>query len=158
MERIVLEDHITKTKDAMELRRMLAILWVDDGEEISEIAERLRVTNKTIYNWVIRFCERKNVKIELRLADDVRRGRPRTVQGIIDPIIENIVNEDPRDYGYQSTIWTVPLIKHYLMRNYQISASERSISYAIERLEILWKRPRHNLALREINWRQAKGG
>jgi transposase len=157
-ERIVLESHITRTKDAIELRRMLALLWLDAGVSIAEIAKRLYVTPKTIYNWVLRFQERKKMEIELRIADDARSGRPSTIKGIIEPIIEKIINDDPRDYGYQSTIWTVSIIKDYLLKKYQINASERSISYAIERLEILWKRPRHTLALREIYWRQAKGG
>jgi transposase len=157
-ERIVLADHLKKANTALEVRRIQALLWLDEGESILEIASRLRVTPQTIYNWVSRFRERNSLPISERVADGERSGRPRTAQGIVEPLIEKIIDQDPREFGYQSTIWTVNLLKQYLMARHQIDVSERSISYAIERLDIVWKRPRYALARRAATWRQAKGG
>ena len=77
-----------------------------------------------------------------------------TALGVIDAVIE----DDPRDYGYRATVWTAPLLRRYLEVAHGICTSRKSVGRAIARLGIRWKRPRHRLGLRPETWRQAKGG
>jgi transposase len=90
--------------------------------------------------------------------DAARSGRPRTAHGIIDPLIDAAIDTDPRELGYRSTVWTAALLQAYLSEEHQIEVCSKSVSFAIARLQIRWKRPRHRLALRPGTWRQAKGG
>ncbi len=76
----------------------------------------------------------------------------------IDPLIDVVVDEDPRQFGYRSTLWTAALLVHYLRKEHHLLVSDDSVRLAIARLRIRWKRPRHHLALRPDTWRQAKGG
>ena len=138
--------------------RANALLWLDDGESAEEVAERLRVSRQTVYNWAIRFQRRGEFDISARVADGPRRGRPRTAHGIIDPLIEEALDQNPEDFGYNSTIWTAPLLAHYLLEECGIEVSCASVSLAIRRLRLRWKRPRHHLTLCPDTWRQAKGG
>lgn len=151
-------DLIAHTGDARVLRRTYALLWLNDGESISDIAERLQVSQRSVYNWLNRFLERTDSPLEERLSDAERCGRPVTVQGIIDPVIDAIIDTDPRALGYRSTGWTVPLLVHYLAEQHELHVSGPSVRLALARLELHWKRPRHRLALRSETWRQAKGG
>jgi transposase len=105
-----------------------------------------------------RFEQRRELKPSERLTDAARSGRPVTAQGIIDPLIDEIIDTDPRDYGFNSTVWTAELTQRYLAEEYGHEVSVRSVSYALERLHVRWKRPRHVLACRDPRWRQAKGG
>jgi transposase len=73
-------------------------------------------------------------------------------------LIAQVIETDPRELGYQSTVWTAPLLKQYLRDYHAIEISRKTVSRAIARLEIRWKRPRHELALRPEHWRQSKGG
>ena len=73
-------------------------------------------------------------------------------------MIDAVIDEDPRDYGYRCTVWTAPLLGRYLKEVYGIETSCKSVSRALDRLGIRWKRPRHRLGLRPDTWRQAKGG
>jgi transposase len=157
-ERAALLDLIAHTIDARILRRAYAILWFDEGESVSEVAEQLQVSQRSVYNWLEHFLERTDSPLENRLSDAERSGRPVTVQGIIDPLIDAIIDTDPRALGYRSTVWTVPLLVRYLAEHHQLSASPPSVRLALARLDIHWKRPRHHLALRSETWRQAKGG
>jgi transposase len=93
-----------------------------------------------------------------RLADGARSGRPRTAYGVIDPLIAPVIEEDPRELGYRATVWTAPLLQQYLEEVYQIAVGHHSVSLAIGRLRLRWKRPRHHLTRRASTWRQAKGG
>jgi hypothetical protein len=80
------------------------------------------------------------------------------VHGVIDPLIIEVIERDPRELGYRSTVWTAPLLRQYLQEIHHLDVSRPSVSLAIDRLGLRWKRPRHGLARRPATWRQAKGG
>ena len=96
--------------------------------------------------------------LQARLADAPRSGRPRTALGVIDPLLAEVIDGDPRELGYPSTGWTNRLLRRYLREFHQLAVSRKSVSRALARLRIRWKRPRHQLALRPQTWRQSKGG
>jgi transposase len=139
-------------------QRILALLLLDEGASVEEIAEQLFVPRRTIYDWINRFNQRSDLSIRERIQDAVRSGRPATAKGVIDPVIDKIIDSDPRDYGYNSTVWTAELLRRYLSKYHHHDVSLRSISYALVRLEIGWKLPRYVLSRQDPYWRQAKGG
>jgi|SRR5947209_7893118 len=157
-ERAQLEFLIAHTHDARQVLRAYALLWLDDGEAVQEVARRLGVTRQTIYNWAARFDERADLEVAERAADAARSGRPCTAAGIIDPLIDAVIECDPRELDYHSTLWTAGLLVEYLRDEHHLAVSDDSVRLAIARLSIRWKRPRHRLALRPATWRQAKGG
>ncbi|MDB6122079.1 MAG: hypothetical protein JWQ71_1072 [Pedosphaera sp.] len=144
--------------ESRQYQRALALMLLDEGESVAEVAEHLHVSRRTIYNWVSRFEQRGGPLTAERLRDAARSGRPATAQGIIDPLIDQIIDTDPRDHGYNSTVWTAALLRQYLAEVHQQRVGLRSIGAALARLGIRWKHPRHVLARRELFWRQAKRG
>jgi transposase len=152
-----LRELIALTTEARILRRAQALLWLGQGDSPDAVAERLQVRRQTLYNWAYRFRDRSGFELSDRLADAPRSGRPCTAQGVIEPLLDQVIDDDPRDWGYQATGWTAPLLQRYLEDEHHITVSRQSVSAAIDRLEIRWKRPRHRLALRSPTWRQAKG-
>jgi transposase len=157
-ERTRLKALAARTHDARQAVRAHALLWLDSGESVPDVAERLGVARQIIYNWISRFHERASLGLEARLSDAPRCGRPATAAGIIDPLIDRVIERDPRDLGYRSTVWTAPLLVRYLEDEHHLIVCDDSVRLAIARLKIRWKRPRHRLALRPYAWRQAKGG
>ena len=157
-ERTALEHFATSTHKANELRRAQGLLWLDKGERVQAIAERLGVSRQTVYNWATRFQMRRDRAVGARVSDGARRGRPRTARGVIDAPIDAVIDCDPRELGYRSTTWTAALLVTYLHDAHEMDVSCSSVRAAIRRLRIRWKRPRHHLALRAKMWRQAKGG
>lgn len=155
---VQLEELLLTATDARQLTRAQALLWLAEGESIEEVADHLQVAQQTVYNWITRFVARSERGIVGRVADGPRSGRPRTALEIIDPLIDEVIDTDPRELGYNSTIWTATLLQHYLAKAWQRKVSTKSVSRALVRLRIRWKRPRHQLALRDPYWRQAKGG
>ncbi len=157
-ERTVLESLVTTSKNVRQFQRARILLWLDEGERVEDIANLLHVSRQVIYKWVWRFRRDQDRPLAERLADAYRSGRPRTVHGVIDPLIDQVIDQDPSDFGYRSTIWTADLLVSYLFDGHRLAVSPRSVSYALERLAIGWKRPRYDLARRSPTWRQAKGG
>src|ERR1044071_8370326 len=122
---------IAHTHDARLLQRAQAILWFVMGENVDAIAFRLLVSRQSVYNWFERFQERDSLPLATRLADAERSGRPRTAHGIIDPLIDAVIDADPRQLGYRSTVWTAGLLQAYLSEEHQIMVSSKSVSFAI---------------------------
>jgi transposase len=155
---LLLEHLLTSTDDPRQWQRAQALLWLDEGDSVEEVADRLRVTRQSIYNWCARFNERASLEMVTRLADQERGGRPCTARGVIDSLLDAVIDQDPRDFGYRSTIWTASLLQQYLTQQHHLTVCTKSVNRALTRLQIVWKRPRHKLALRHPFWRQAKGG
>ncbi len=153
-----LESVLTAGNEVGQFRRAQALLWLDEGISVQNVAHLLRVSRQTVYNWVSRFRADKNISPIRRIGDAPRSGRPCTALGITDPLIDKIIDKDPRDFGYRSSVWTSDLLVRYLSDTYGIGVSKRSVSYALKRLGIRWKFPRYDLIRRSPTWRQAKGG
>lgn len=153
-----LETLASHCHDGVVVRRARALLELHEGLPAMEIADLLHVSRRTVYNWAKTFRDRNDAPLSERLLDAPRSGRPATALGIIDPLIDAVIDDDPRDYGYGATVWTAALLQRYLGEAHGIEASRKSVSRAIARLGIRWKRPRHRLGLRPGTWRQAKGG
>ena len=157
-ERKRLQALAARTTAADVLRRAQALLWLASGHGIEDVTQRLCVCRRTVHHWVEQYEAREADDLAGRLSALPRGGRPRTAAGVIDPLIDGAIDQDPRELGYRSTVWTAGLLRQYLSESHQLPVSQRSVSYALARLSIRWKRPRHQLALRARYWRQAKGG
>lgn len=138
--------------------RAQALLWLDEGETVEQVVESLRVSRRTVYYWRERFHDCDERDLRQRLADAPRPGRPRTADGGVDRWIAEVIDTDPRTLGYHQTVWTAPLLVRYLHDHHEVAVSRKTVSRAIARLDIRWKRPRHQLARRPDTWRQSKGG
>ena len=108
------------------LRRVQALLWLDEGARAEEVAELLFVSRAAVYKWVRQFQERQGLEVEECVGEGTRSGRPRTVQGVIDPLVDEVIDQDPRELGYRSTVWTAPLLVQYLAEVHQRTVSLQS--------------------------------
>jgi transposase len=146
------------THDPRQMPRAQALLWLHEGDTVDEVATRLFVTPRTVFRWRSRFHERQTLALPARRADGPRSGRPKTVHGIIDTLMSEVIDGDPQQLGDHSTVWTAPLLSQYLRDVHHLQVSRRRVGLAMARLDIAWQRPRYALARRAPTWRQAKGG
>jgi transposase len=149
---------LLRTPTSREHCRAHALLWLSQGVPVEEIADLLGVTRQTVYNWANRFQQRQDLALHDRLIDAPRSGRPPAGEGSLDLFIEAAFDHAPTDFGFRGSTWTAPLLGQYLRQAHQIEVSRKTVSRALDRLGLRWKRPRHQLALRPDTWRQSKGG
>src|SRR5262245_9486503 len=134
-ERGVLEEFLTPTALTNEVRRAQALLWLDDGDSPQAVAERLRVSRQTVYNWVTRYKRRRGATDVLtRLVDEKRSGRPGVFPSIIDPLIRPVLDREPLEFGFEAHRWTPTLLMHYLRDKHHIPVCRASVSLALRRL------------------------
>jgi hypothetical protein len=72
---------------------------------------RLRAPRMTVYNRAPRFEWRSELTPEARVDDGARKGRLCAAKKIIDPPNDGVIDRDPREFGYGSTIWEAPLLR-----------------------------------------------
>ena len=113
-ERKRLQALAARTADAGVLRRAQALLWLASGQGLEDVTQRLCVCRRTVYYWVEQYEAREVDDLAGRLSALPRSGRPRTAKGVIDPLIDSIIDGDPRELGYRSTVWTAGLLRRHL--------------------------------------------
>jgi transposase len=135
-EQKLLEEVVTREAFSTEARRAQALLWLNAGERPPVIAARLKASRQTVYNWAIRFKQRRSAcDIMIRLADRQRPGRPRTVPSLIDPLLRKVLDQHPNRFGYAAKVWSIVLLGQYLRDVHHLAVNRTSISAALRRLE-----------------------
>jgi|SRR5215831_13495575 len=157
IERRALQDTVKRTRAAQVLQRAQALLWLDQGECVSAVAQRLGVTRQTIYNWVHRFQARPATSVPERLRDQHRSGRPPTKRAAITALIKRLWQPPSSAPAPSDVPRTAPALQLRLKQEGML-VHERTIRRTLRALDYRYKRPRYVLARRSKTWRQQKGG
>lgn len=130
------------TNDASCGRRLLAILALDEGESVSEVAERLGVARQTVYNWARAF---ENGGGATALEDRYGGGRPTVWTEELEALLLAALRQRPDQLGYPGPNWTIRLLQAYLERCSGQRLSDDTIRRQMRRLDYVWKRSRYVL-------------
>src|SRR3954468_14314418 len=102
-QRAALEGGLARAYDAALFRRMLALLEVDAGCPIGQVAQRLRVNRRSVQRWIARY--RRQATVEA-LRHQPGQGRPRRWDPALEARLELALSQRPIDFGYVGTGWT----------------------------------------------------
>lgn len=143
--------HVTEVRT---YKRLQAVLLVATGRAVKDVAQIVGVSLQTIYNWVNWYLQEHAAKV---LSDAPRAGRPRAAHGITVARIKREFDRDPLRLGYQTTVWTVPLLTAHLSRRYHCRLSPDTLRRRMRHMGLRWKRPRYVYAEKEPYLPQKKG-
>lgn len=127
---------------ARQYRRIFAILEVDRGEPIAEVARRMGVSRQSVHQWM-RTCQGETDPEVL--ADRPRRGRPSVWSDTTRELLQQWLAQSPEEHGYPAASWTVPLLLEQLRHVRGEELSEDTLRSELHRLGYTWKRPRYVL-------------
>jgi transposase len=142
-ERRQLRRHLHQTSDARLYRRLVAILQVDQGTPVNELARLLNVTAQSIYNWIDRYRQERQVA---DLVDQYGIGRPTLWTEERLAWLRALLESSPEQWGYFANDWTVPLLQEQLRHCTGQALSEDTVRRELHRLGYVWKRGRYLLA------------
>jgi len=109
---------------------------------VAEIAQSLRVSRQSVYNWTEDFWRARDVS---RLADAARSGRPPWWDEETELLLQNLLQDSPQHLGYFATQWTVPLLQEQLWHGTGKRYCARTVRRGLHRLGYVWKRARYVL-------------
>jgi transposase len=141
-QRYCLRQQLRHTQDAALYRRTLAILEIDRGKPLAQVARALGVTRQAVYNWIDLYTQSFD---PLALRDAERCGRPTSWTPDLDELLQILLKERPTQWGFQATNWTVPLLRQQFASWDGSWLSEDTIRRKLHTLGYVWKRPRYVL-------------
>ena len=126
--------------EARLFQRVQAVLWVAQGEPISEAAALTGVRPQTVYNWLQRYvaCHQATA-----LADAPRSGRPVTAPHRTAAHILQHLRANPLRWGYQTTVWSGKLLAAHLRRHSRWSITPATLRRRMRAMGLRSKRPRY---------------
>src|SRR3954454_9811551 len=137
-----LSSQLRATDDASYGRRLLAILALDEGQSVSEVAERLGGTRPGVYNWARAFEAGGGAAT---LEDRYCGGRPTVWTEELEALLLAALQQRPDQLGYPGPNWTTPLLQNYLERCGGQRLSDDTLRGRLRRLNYVWKRSRYVL-------------
>jgi len=142
-ERRGLRRQLAQARDVRVYRRTLAVLEVDRGRPMTDVAGALGVTRQSVHNWVAAYARDP---APAALADRPRVGRPPLLTADGADWLRLLLARPPQWLGYPAANWTVPLLCEALHGDTGQRPSEDTVRRALHRLGYVWKRPRYVLA------------
>lgn len=129
-------------RDARVMKRIVALLELDRGAPVAEVAAALGVTRQTLYNWSRRFGAGGGL---LALHERARPGRPPKLPPSMRRVLAWLLMQPPDAFGYAAVGWTASLLSNLLVTWMGVHVSTYTIRRALHWLRHAWKRPRYAL-------------
>jgi transposase len=137
-----LRTQLRRADDASYYRRLLAVLELDRGQSVAQVADVLRVTRQSVYNWACAFAADPD---PAALQDHYGIGRPSAWTEELQALLLASLDQRPDALGYAGVNWTVPLLQVHLDRCGGRWLSDDTIRRELDRLGYVWKRFRYVL-------------
>lgn len=125
--------------EARLFQRVQAVLWVAEGEPISEGAALTGVSQQTVYNWLHRYLTCHQITA---LVDAPRSGRPVMAPQLTAAHILQHLQANPRQLGYRTTVWSVTLLATHLRGRYHCPITPATLRRRRKAMGLRCKRPR----------------
>jgi len=130
------------TPDAGLFRRTLALLQIDQGHPVADVAGELGITRQSIYNWLYRYLSAPTPRA---LRDRRGHGHSTAWEEPLVAVLRSALEEPPTWWGYRDREWTVPLLQEHLARWDGRPWSDTTLRRQLHALGYVWKRPRYVL-------------
>lgn len=138
-----LERQLEQTHDSRVHRRTLAVLKVEQGHPVQEVADYLHVQRSSVYRWLGRYQQDHD---PTALIDNARPGRGRVLTKAALDRLDDLLDRSPQDLGHPASQWTVPLLREQLASEGLPVCSTGTLRRRLHDLNRVWKRPRYTLA------------
>lgn len=152
-ERAALEAAAAAERRVRRWKRYRAVLLRAEGMTVAAAAAALRCSQASVYGWTARW--RRAGVAGLREGD--HGGGQVKLDRTGEALLAERFGSDPQQRGYQTTGWTVPLLRTELAQA-GYGVSPRTIRRAIHRLGYRWKRPQYVLGRPDPDYEAKKGG
>lgn len=111
------------------------------GYKPAKIAEMQAISIPTVYGWYKRW---QQDGIE-GLANKPKSGRPAKANDAYIQLLEQVVEQEPSELGYDFSVWTVERLRQHLEKETGIDLSEPRLRALLKRRGYRYRRPKHDL-------------
>ena len=136
---------VQRGRDAGQVRRAQAMLFLDEGLSVAETARRVKAARSTMYRWIHWF--ESGGESALRWEHPGRASW--TVTDAVAGLIEQVVMEEPSTQGYLRSTWTSEMLARVVHRTLGVQIHASTVRRLLPRLGFGWRRSRPTLCKRD---------
>jgi transposase len=141
-QRFRLRRQLRTTDDLGTYCRTLALLELDRGGAVTEVANRLGVSRRAVHDWIATY---RHHPVPSSLVTRHSTGRPPEWDDDAQAILRASMDQPPDHFGYQATSWTIPLLRSHLAHWGLTGFCDATLRRGLHALGYVWKRPRYVL-------------
>jgi transposase len=145
---------LQKVSDKRTFLRLKAVLLIAQGMNITAVAKLLDKSFQIIYQWID--CYLINHQAS-SLFDVPKQGRPKAAQRITDKRILKEMERNPMHLGYNTNVWTVPLLAKHLGARFKCEIRPRTLYRRMKQMGLRCKRPIYFYSGKDPHRAQKKG-
>jgi transposase len=149
-----LERALEKAPDKRAFQRIQSVLLLAEGMNVHSVAKIARRSVRVIYKWARLYLKHHRAGA---LQDAPRSGRPTAAPEITDKRILKELARNPLNLGYNTTVWTVPLLVRHLSALYKCKISPVTLYRRMRQIGLRSKRPKYIYSEKDPNRAQKKG-
>jgi len=137
-----LEEAIKRDKRPGVRKRGIVVRLLHLGYPAEEIAEMQAISKPTVYAYYHRW-EEGGVDA---LVDKPRSGRPPKITASYREKLREVLENEPREYGYDFTLWTIGRLRAHLAKETGVEISESRMSELLKEEGYRYRRPKQDLS------------
>ncbi len=122
-------------------QRATAIHLLHQEHRPEEVADMMAVSMGCIYSWHRRWRAEGLVGLKNR----PKSGRPAKAGQNYCQMLEELLANEPSDYGYAFAFWTVDRLREHLRQETGTRLSNRRFRALMKKLDYVYRRPKHDL-------------
>lgn len=117
--------------------KLFAIYQIARGAVSRDLEQMYKISFKSVCNWVHKFNE-KGLE---GLKEEHRSGRkPRLSDEEMSRIKKTILKETPKDYGYNTTTWTGPILNDHIEKQYGVKYKKAQIYNIMKKMGLSYQK------------------
>lgn len=137
-----IEQAIRYEKDRRVVKRATGLRLLHQGHSPQEVVEILQVSDVTVYSWHHRWQENG---LE-GLHDEPRPGRPPKADEAYRQAIDQALESDPTEHGYDFAIWTLERLGEHLAIQTGTVLSYTRLREVMDEMGYVYRRPTTDLS------------
>jgi len=111
-----------------EWKRKKGYEMLKSGFKKSEIARKLHVDRKTVYNWSVRMDR------DIHWKDRKQKGAKSRLSREQKLVLKKIIDAGPREYGYDTDLWTLKRIADVIMKEFEVHYNQTYVWWILREL------------------------
>ena len=140
--KIALQQEIIRSDESRYDHRLHGVLLVSQGFSCYEVGTMLGHTPKTIETWINQF----NARGFAGLQEDLKSGRPSSLNETMISGINSDLRNNPRNFGYSQNLWDGKLLSHHIEKVYNVKLGVRQCQRLFNKLGFRLRKPRPVIA------------
>ena len=119
----------------------MGLRLLHEGQSPQEVAQIMAVSQPSVYDWLHRFQAHGLPGI----ANRPKSGRPPKSDPRYVQRLEEVIEKDPQELGYASTIWTGDRLRLHMQSNTGKLLEPTQFRALLKENDFVYRRPKHDL-------------